>query len=57
MPSNDKEQSYLSQDITSSWFSTEIDYTVPGDDRQKQSEFEMRGNHKQDVIGKIGKKL
>ena len=57
MPSNDKEQNQLSQDIASSWFSTEIDYTVQGDDRQKKYQFEMRENHKQDVIGKTGKKF
>ena len=31
----------MSQDIGSSWVSTEVDYTIPIDDKQTKSEFKM----------------
>ena len=43
LPPKDKESTSLSQDIASSWVSTEVYYTVPSDDKQIKSESETMG--------------
>ena len=45
------------QYIASSWVSTEVDYTIPVNDKPTQDEFKNIGNHKNDVTGIKGSKL
>ena len=43
LPSKDKESTHLYQYISSSWDSTEVNYTVPSDDKPTKYEFLMMG--------------
>ena len=44
MPSKDKELTRLSQDVASSWVSTEVDYTDSIDDKPTKQELKLMGN-------------